>query len=252
MIKSESPCVEAIHGTLVPFGSNYQCPSFNVVFAGALGLYLFNVNVKTKSEDEFELHSSIKAKIVAFLNKAFLKILSVLYISFFYYSDIIYGKSSIIQATFSVCYGLFLSFLVEELPILIILIIFALLFIGGIFYLVFTKDPTYFSSVYDDSKRTVYYGFSYIIYTSFLLIRFVIYKKGKKVGSRILQSEDNSGVSSETGEAMFAELDNSEQIEDLKDMLSRDIIDYSIGFAEFAVCLTLIDLHRIIQDFSKK
>lgn len=241
LIKSESPCVEAKNSVLIPFGANFQCPSFNVVFTAAASYFLYGVKLKNDSEYDEGVKTTLQ-KIIARKDTIFLKLVATLYTIFFFIVDVILGKSSIIQACFSVCVGLLIGMITEFLSMIIILVVFALLFIASIFYFIYTPRTTNFPTIFDESWRMLLLGMCYIIYTSYVLIRYIIYKKDKQIMKRISESHENNGQSTDTGEAIYAEFDDEvDRSDNLRDYLNRDIFDGAIGLGSFIFLRFVID-----------
>jgi hypothetical protein len=226
-IRTKSPCVESRKQNLVNFGFKYQCPSFNVVFAAAVAFFLFTSSGRAVSIDK-ELDTKIK--ISMFCEAYFMKIISVCFALFFMISEIIYGKSSVVQTVFSIFFGLTISSIVELIRIVDIIVIESLLVAALCVCVYFNERETIFPSQYNEFWKLCFLGIEYIVYSMLLVIKFVWKNREFKFNMRFSDFFDDDAPTTDFGEAYFGELEVTVENEsDLFDILNCDIKDSALA-----------------------
>ena len=240
-IGTKSPCIEGKSSNLVHFGFKYQCPSFNVVFAAVAAYFLFTTG--TKSGRVEILNDNWKITLSLFFDAYLIKILSVLLAIFFFVSDIIYGKSSVIQGLFSIFFGLTISCVVEMLRIVDIIVVESVFAIALVICVIFNERPLVYPSQYNEFWKLCFYGIEFVIYSVILVVRFVMKSNDFKFKFKFSDFFDDDAPTSEFGEAYFGELEVSVENEsDLYEILKSDLKDSAIA----TLIKVLLDLVSVI------
>jgi len=241
IIQRPSPCVEGIHNRLMSFGFKYQCPSPNVVLASVIGMFLINTEINSFIDLISEKDKDFKMVVSHIFNKYFLKIISIVYIAFFMFADLIYGKSSFIQTQFSVFFGISLYYIVSMIPIYMQMILHLIFFIFGVILMFLYPHPMQLPSTYDEVWRLLITGFGFQVYVVFLLYRFIKSRKNISLASSFNDLQEENAPDHENKEAVFGEMEieNTDELDikvllmdDLKDSVFGTLIQILFGVAE--------------------
>ena len=217
-----SPCLQGKRSHIVSFGYIYQSPSVNIVLAAAMSYFVISSGTKKATTN--------RSCLGLLLDKYFMKTLAVLISFFFLFTDIIYGKCSVIQALFSLSLGFFLCIFVDFLPMLFMFIIETLFIVLLCLCMVFNQLPALTSDMDDNYWELCFDGIIFIAFTNILLFRFVKTRQNMKFSSKFDDFLHEETADSETVEAVFGELDDENKIEeDLSVILKRDLMDTAIA-----------------------
>ena len=207
-----SPCLQSVSSELPSYGFIYQSPAVNVMLGAACSYFMISNGSKTKKGKE------------SLYDKYFMKILAVVIAFFFSFTDIIYGKCSVIQALFSLSIGFFISIIIDFLPVLVIMIIELIFVILLCLCMKFNPLPTTKAQLYDNYWTLCFDGISFIFSSGFLLFTFIKTRIGINVKNRFNDYLEEKNVNNSHSEAIFGELDtNSESDDNYGITLKRDL-----------------------------
>ena len=211
-----SPCLESVSSELPSFGYMYQSPAVNVVLGAACSYFMIaNGNTVKKNKESW-------------YDRYFMKILAIIIALFFSFTDIIYGKCSVIQALFSLSIGYFMSISVDLLPIIAIIIIELCFIVLLCLCMRFNTLSNIKAELNDNYWSLCFDGISYLVSTIYLLFRFVQTRCEVRFQSKFNKYlEEQKSVETSHSEAIFGELDSAseKEVDDYSLALKRDLRD---------------------------